>query len=197
MINISIIVISWVGQMISFLDQHSGAMIAIFTAIYVIGTLLMWWEMRKSRIRLDEPNIQVSFEPQKRWGNFFDLIIKSLGNTPVYDLKFEIDPKELKTLGDRKLEDLNLFQRTIPVFGIGEELRTFAIAYLGYIHSNQPKQFSITVAYKTKNGKCKTQKYDFDMEIYRGMSTSSEKSLNEVVDQIEKLNKNLEKLVKK
>lgn len=182
--------------MINFLDQHSGAIIAIFTAIYVIGTLLMWWEMRKSRIRLDEPNIQISFEPQKRWGNFFDLIIKNLGNSPVYDLKFEIDPKGLKTLGDRKLEDLNLFRRTIPVFGIGEELRTFAITYPSYIHSDQPKQFSIITKYKTKNGEWKTQKYDFDMEVYKGMSASSEKSLNEVIDQIEKINKNLEKLVK-
>ncbi len=76
-------------------------------------------------------------------------------------------------------------------------MRTFAVAYIDYIHSNQPKQFSIIAKYETKNGKYKTQKYDFDMEVYKGMSASTEKSLNEVVDQIEKLNKNLEKIVKK
>lgn len=186
-----------IKQMVSFLDQHSGAMIVLFTALYVLGTLAMWYEMRKTRIRLDEANIQVTFEPRKSWGNFFDLVIKNLGNTSVFDLKFKIDPKELKTLGDKKLEDLNLFKKNIPVFSIGEELRTFAITYPSYIHSKQPKQFSISVEYKTKDGKTKKQKYNFDMEIYEGMSASSEKSLNEVVEQIENLNKNLDKIIRK
>ena len=191
------IIVSILYFKIDLLNQKSGAVIAIFTGFYVIGTLFMWWELRKSRLRLDKPNIQISFEPQKRWGNFFDLVVKNLGNVPVYDLEFKIEPSNLKTLGKRKLEDLNLFKRSIPVFGVGEELKTFAIAYVDFINSDQPKQFSVTARYKTKDGRPVSEKYNFDMEIYKGMSAFSEKSLNEVVEQLEKLNEILKEITRK
>jgi len=54
--------------------------LAIITGIYAYFTLLMVREMQKSREKLDEPNIQISLEPQVRWDNFFDLIIENLGN---------------------------------------------------------------------------------------------------------------------
>jgi len=143
--------------------------------------------MKKSRQKLDEPNIQISLEPQVRWGNFFDLIVENLGNVPAYDLKLSIEPSGLKTIGDKKLEDLNLFHKLIPVFGVRQKIKTFAIAYVDFINSDQPKKISLTAEYKTKDNDSRVQSYDFDMDVYLKMSCESEKSLTDVAKQIERL----------
>jgi hypothetical protein len=161
--------------------------LVIITGIYAYFTLLMVREMKKSRQKLDEPNIQISLEPQVRWGNFFDLIVENLGNVPAYDLKLSIEPSGLKTIGDKKLEDLNLFHKLIPVFGVRQKIKTFAIAYVDFINSDQPKKISLTAEYKTKDNDSRVQSYDFDMDVYLKMSCESEKSLTDVAKQIERL----------
>jgi hypothetical protein len=183
-------------NIINYLNDNSSAVIALFTIIYVIGTFLMWWEMRKTRIKLDESNIQITLEPQARWGNFFDLVIRNIGNVPVYDLELDINPKNLKTIGDTKLEDLNLFKKSIPVFGINQKISTFAISYVDFINSDQSKNISFIAKYKDGRGKQRIQKYDFDMEIYMGTSASSEKSLKDVVEQMEKIVNELKNISK-
>lgn len=158
--------------------------LVIITGIYAYFTLLMVRETQKSREKLDEPNIQISLEPQVRWGNFFDLIIENLGNVPVYDLKLSINPKNLKTFGDKKLEDMNLFNRIIPVFGVRQKLKTLAISYVDFIHSDQPKQISFTAEYKTKDNKPRTQSYDFDMEVYLSVSFQSEGDISKHMERL-------------
>jgi hypothetical protein len=177
-----------------FLDDHSGLMLVLLTAVYVVGTLLMWFEMRQARLKAEESNIQVTLEPQARYGNFFDLVIANIGNTPVYDLKILMEPKGLKTLGDKKLEDINLFKHPIPVFGKGQTLKTFAISYVDFINSEQQKQITFAVNYKTGNGKKRTQSFNFDLEVYRNMSASSESSLGDVADEMKNITKKLDKI---
>lgn len=193
-IFILLIVLMFIGSGIKMMSNMAqdkpfdfAALNAFFTATYTYLTLLMVREMQKSREKLDEPNIQVSLEPQMRWGNFFDLIVENLGNVPVYDLKLSIEPSGLKTIGDKKLEDLSLFRKAIPVFGVRQKIKTFAIEYVNFINSDQPKQINFTAEYKTKNNERRVQSYDFDMEVYLKMSCESEKSLTDVVKQIERL----------
>jgi hypothetical protein len=177
------------------LNTNAGAVTAIFTAIYVFGTFLMWWEMRKSRLRLDEPNIQISLEPQLRWGNFLDLLVENIGNIPVYDLKLTIYPSGLKTRGDKNLEDLNLFKKTIPVFGVGQKIKTFAISYIDFVNKDQSRKIRFVAEYRTGNNKKRiVQEYDFDLEVYLGMTALSEKSLNDVVEQLKELTKETTKI---
>jgi len=192
--NILINLISSFRSSVEFLDSHSGSMLVLLTAVYVVGTLLMWFEMRQTRLKTEESNIQVTLEPQARWGNFFDLVIANIGNTPVYDLKISMEPKGLKTLGDRKLDDINLFKRNIPVFGKGQTLSTFAISYVDFINSEQQKQITFTADYKTGNGKKRTQAFDFDLEVYKNMSASSESSLGDVVAEMKNVTKKLDKI---
>lgn len=177
-----------------FLDSHSGSMLVLLTVVYVVGTLMMWFEMRKSRLKEEESNIQVTLEPQVRWGNFFDLVISNIGNVPVYNLCISIEPKGLKTLGERKLEDINLFKRSIPVFGKGQTLKTFAIAYVDFINSEQQKRITFTVNYKTQAGKKRIQVFDFDLEVYRNMSAFSDSTLSDVVTEMKNITKKLDKI---
>lgn len=179
---------------IEFLDSHSGSMLVLLTVVYVVGTLLMWLEMRHTRLKTEESNIQITLEPQVRCGNFFDLVIANIGNTPVYDLKISMEPKGLKTLGDKKLENINLFKRPIPVFGKGQTLSTFAISYVDFINSEQQKQITFIINYKTGAGKKRIQEFCFDLEVYRNMSASSEDSLGDVVEEMKNITKKLDKI---
>jgi hypothetical protein len=165
--------------------------LVVVTAFYTYFTFMMVREMKKSRERMDEPNIQITLEPQARWGNFFDLIIENLGNVSVFDLRIDIEPKGLKTLGQRKIEELNLFHRKIPVFGVRQKLKNFAISYVDFINSDQQKQISFIAEYRTKNNEQRTQKYDFDMEIYKGMDCETEKSLSDIANKMDNINSSL------
>jgi hypothetical protein len=180
----------------SFLDSHSGSLLTVLTAVYVLGTFLMLRETRRSRLKAEEPNIQISLEPQARWGNFFDLVIANIGNVPVYNFSLKIEPAGLKTIGNRKLEDINLFKKSIPVLGKGEQMKTFAISYVDFIHSDQQKQISFTARYKNANGKEFVQKFDFDLEVYENMSASSESSLNDVVSEMKDIKDEISKVAR-
>lgn len=161
---------------------------AIATAIF---TGLTVCEMRKSRQRLEKPNIQISLEPQARWGNFFDLVIENLGEVPVYNLQLELEPKGVIGIGDRKIDDINLFKTKMPVFGVNRKMRTFIISYPDYLTKKQPNTISFTAKYKTASGRKVEQKYTFNMGVYEGMTASSEKSLKDVTKVLEKIERKL------
>lgn len=185
-----------IATLTSELDKHSGSALALLTAIYAIGTFLMWWEMRGARLKADEPSVQISLEPRARSGNFFDLVISNIGNVPVYKFRISIYPSGLETIGKSRLEDLNLFKRTFPVFGKGTTLRTLAISYVDFIHSAQPKQITLIATYYSSYGKKYEQHFDFDMEIYMNMSAPSENNLNDVVSKLAAMTNEISKVAR-
>ena len=193
----------FLNEVIGSLNDNAGAwqaifaaVVAIFTAVYVIYTQRMWKEMRISRFKLEEPNIQISLEPEKRWGNLFDLVIKNIGNVPVYDLKIDIEPSGIRGIENHAIEEINLFKNKMPVFSQGQELRTFVIDYSSYISLKQPWQITFKAKYETPHGKGRQQAYTFDMKFYEGMSASNEKTLNDIVKSLGDTNQELKNFVR-
>jgi len=149
------------GGAINFLNQNSGAAIVIFTAMYVIGTLLMWWEMRKSRLGLDEPRIQISLVPRRvRHENIIDLVIENVGNVPIIDLMLNFDPPELKNSYGRKLSEI--FKEPIKTLGRNKSIKIFLFRKSDL---SKVKRIKISTEYKSLYCSNVERKLDFIFDI--------------------------------
>lgn len=79
-------------ELATFLDRHSGAVMAVLTAVYVCATLLIFWvnhravrEMRAARIASLRPNIAVYLDSPD--GSLAILIVKNLGASTAYRVR--------------------------------------------------------------------------------------------------------------
>lgn len=185
--------------MIAFLNENAGfiqvifaGVVAIATSVYAILTAMMWKEMRHTNERLERPNVQAILEPGRSWGPLFELIIRNSGNAPVYDVTISVKPLDLPSWGDRIASELSLFNVPIPVLAEGQELRTKLFLYPDVVKiKGKDTKITFDIRYKTSNGREHTQKFDYKLDVYEGLSVYKKGSLNDVVKELEKVTKEL------
>ena len=153
---------SWFTTIFTFLDNHN--------IIYLLGTFLMWSEARASRIRQDEPHIQMYIEPDEKKPQLFKLIVENLGPVPIYNLKIKVNHHGLVTTDGRKLEELTIFNHQIPVLGIQRKLRTVLISFPEN-HNKASRKINFLAEYQRRDGKFKKQRFDFDIALYEDVRT--------------------------
>lgn len=155
---------SWAIYFLEFLNNNSGGVIAIFTAIYVLGTFLMWREMRQTRLSVDEPRIQIFLVPRKvRHLDVIDLFIENVGNVPVSDLGLSFMPDDLKNTYGRKMSDV--FKKSIKTLGRGGTIKMIMFRDRDWGSVNKIK---ITAKYVSLYDKSlqRTIDFDFDMQNF-------------------------------
>lgn len=176
---------------IGLLNQNSGAVIAVFTGVYVIGTLLMWWELRKSRLGFDEPRIQISLVPRKvRFENVIDLVIENVGNVPVIDLKLYFEPNIKNTYG-RLLSDV--FKEPIKTLSKGKSIKMVLFRSKDI---SQIKELKIVTEYSSlynPNLKKKLE-FNFDMKNFNFSDMPYEYGKEDLINEIRKIEGNLQGL---
>ena len=188
--------------MISFLNENAGfiqlifaGLVAIATIVYAFLTAKMWKEMRATNERLERPNVQALLEPGRSSGQIFELAIRNSGNAPVYDVKISINPPDLPSWGGNIASELSLFNTPVLVLSEGQELRTKLFLYSEAIKAKGPDaKISFDVNYKTSNGREHSQKFDYNLDVYQGLSVFKEGSLNDVAETIKGVKKELNSL---
>jgi hypothetical protein len=165
-------------RIISNLNENSGAIqafcafvIAIVTIVYVVFTARMWREMRRTNERLDRPNVQAVLAFKRPYVAVLGLTIKNWGTVPVYDVRVDIDPRDLPGLTrDTVLGDLNLFNTSIPVLTEREEISTLLLDWRRAKGDREkaPK-VTFTVSYNTADGNRKTQIYTYNLSVYENL----------------------------
>lgn len=134
-----------ISALLISLNINSGAVIAIFTVLYVGGTFLMWHEMRKTRLASDEPRLQISLIPKKLMGqDLVYLSIENVGNVPIKDLELDFGREDLKNTYGRSLQEI--FKKPIDVLGKNREIKI-----LLYRREDIAKASTITVFAKYKS----------------------------------------------
>jgi hypothetical protein len=73
----------------NLVNNNSGCLLVILTFVYVIGTLLILFETKKSRISLLRPFINVYFS---RKDNLLFLTIENIGNIAGKNLELSFNP---------------------------------------------------------------------------------------------------------
>lgn len=119
---------------INFINENSGCLLVLLTFVYVIGTLLILVEMRKSRLSLLRPFINIYFF---RKDELLFLTIENIGNVACKALNISFEPNLAIFGSDNKIVHF------LPATGrIG-----FLIGKTESFFLEQPLNYSVNIAF--------------------------------------------------
>lgn len=185
--------------MISYLNQNSGALIVIFTAVvtlstvvYALLTAMLVTETRRMRQAQTEPKVQVIVKPWDEWINIVHIYIRNIGLGPAYDISFDTSAEA----GDEGAQELisdftkaNFFRTGLKYLGPGQEL---APGYSQMTKDFDKKVSSIlvfTVHYRDAIGKRYQESFRLDFSEFLGITRIGKPHLYAIAQNLEKLQK--------
>lgn len=155
--------------------------IAGATIAYVWITNRMLREMKSTNERLVKPNVHVFLGPGERHSIIFNARIANIGASPVHNLRISVDPPDLPALLSEQIADLNLFQRPVPVLGQGQEISTDLFSFLEvYDEHSGANQIIFHAEYDGVDGNRRSQSFEYDLDVWFGLSAKDIHSLNDV-----------------
>lgn len=195
------------GELIQLLNANAGAgqvivgMAAVFITIFsVLFAAFAWTEARRTRQRLDEPNVQVILEPSNMATWLFELAVRNVGNVAVYDVRIDVRPRDFPYFGNDEtgkpitLGDLNLFKEPIRVLPERQEIRALAFSYMEAANLEpEYHRLAFTASYTPLRGKRRAQTYEYDLDTYLMLADTGRKSLNDVDKRLGTIGKELTK----
>ncbi|WP_409174829.1 hypothetical protein [Brevibacillus fortis] len=200
-------------QLIDWLDKHQGSIMAILTLVYVGATILIMRANRRSVIEMEKtreeehrPYVVVFFDNKQI--NQVNFVIQNIGKTLAKEVVITSTPA-FNIPKDRPLSESNLLNRPIPNMPPNYKFTTFVdmLWDLKDDEGNFPK-FDIVVSYKGQNNKKYQEEYHLDLNVEKGISRLSEKTIHDLVKEFAKfkdehnrsmrqLNNSMEKLIPK
>ncbi|NOR45580.1 MAG: hypothetical protein GQ534_08360 [Candidatus Delongbacteria bacterium] len=189
---------------IDFFNNNAGGIQAIFgvlifivTAVYTFVSFFMWKEMRKSRIKEEEPNISIRLIMKDVTEYLIE--IKNISNVEVYDLKFVDFPK--LPHGDRNTKDIGFLKYGISYLSVDQKYSNafLRIHQLLDIVQNKDEEKNkilkfVLEYYSNPSTDEKRKKYTKEIRINLSLFANTSNYLNpdqEIVIELKKINQNI------
>ncbi len=197
-------IVQRLSDLLLWLNGYAGAFNAIFAGVVAISTLVyagLTYLLVKETVKLrkvqTEPKISVYIEPEERWLNLVDLVIKNIGHGPAYGISFKF-PTDFKLSAKREktLNSLS-FLEGIDYLAPGQAIRTFLTDAVYILGQETGRSFQITASYrKAPNGKGKglQETFNIDFDQLRGFETIGESPLYSMAKNVEELKKVTERI---
>jgi hypothetical protein len=165
----------------------------VTVAVYIGLGIFAWIQVLQARRLREEqarPFVIVDFEP----GFLVYLTVANLGRTMARDVSIRFDkPLESTLSGPREIDESPLFREPIPTLPPGKKIRVLFDQYAARMEAKLPLTYDVTLRYKGPTGKKEWEHpYRLDLGMYLG-SALPPKGLPELVDEVEKIRKELEK----
>jgi hypothetical protein len=162
-------------------------------AVYIGLGIFAWIQVLQARRLREEqarPFVIVDFEP----GFLVYLTVANLGRTMARDVSIRFDkPLESTLSGPHEIDESPLFREPIPTLPPGKKIRVLFDQYAARMEAELPLTYDVTLRYKGPTGKKEWEHpYRLDLGMYLG-SALPPKGLPELVDEVEKIRKELEK----
>jgi hypothetical protein len=162
-------------------------------AVYVVLGIFAWIQVLQARRLREEqarPFVIVDFEP----GFLVYLTVENLGRTMARDVTIRFDkPLESTLSGPREIDESPLLRQPIPTLPPGRKIRVLFDQYAARLDAELPLTYDVTLRYKGPLGNKEWEHpYRLDLGVYLG-SALHPKGLPELVTEIEKIRKELEK----
>jgi hypothetical protein len=162
-------------------------------AVYIVLGIFAWIQVLQARRLREEqarPFVIVDFEP----GFLVYLTVENIGRTMARDVSIRFDkPLESTLSGPREIDESPLLRKPIPTLPPGRKIRVLFDQYAARLEATLPLTYDVTLRYKGPFGrKVWEHPYRLDLGIYLG-SQEAPKGLPELVAEVEKIRKELEK----
>ena len=183
--------------MIEFLNNNSGVLMLIFTAMVAISTVVyafLTWrlvsETRKLREVQTEPKIHITLESLDFAINVVRLNIKNIGLGPASDLQF--DPAVIS--GGESAEKLlqeftspNFFKTGLRHFSPGQNIHSRDTQVTDDFEGKSASTLSFKLRYKSATGKQYNDEIIIDMSEIKGTSQLGKPNLYSIAKSLEKM----------
>jgi hypothetical protein len=122
------------------------------------------------------------------------LTVENIGQTMAREVTIRFDkPLESTLAGPREIDESPLFHEPIPTLPPGKKIRVLFDAYGARVEAKLPLTYDVMLRYKGPTGKKEWKHpYRLDLSMYLG-SAEPLKGLPELVAEVEKIRKELEK----
>lgn len=184
-------------DILTFLNNNSGAfsilfaaIVAISTAVYAVLTWKLVSETRKLREFQTEPNMSITLQPKEAYISFIDMVIENIGLGAAYDIYLKVDPDFVYEQG-RSLSDKSYFKNGIKYLKPGQKIQFFLTSMLED-HENKIKtSLEIISTYKDRVGKEYESVFIIDFSELRGLTTLGTPPLHKIAEEISKIRQTL------
>lgn len=153
-----------------------------------------WAEQARQARELQEeqarPFVMVDFEP----GFLIYLVVENIGRTMARNVTITPDKPFESTLSTpHEINETPLFRQPIPALPPGKKIRVLFDSAPARFDSELPRSYKVTVRYEGPLGRqYEPDRYPLDLSMYYG-SALPPKGLSELVDEVEKIRKELAK----
>jgi len=188
-----------INDVLLFLNENSGALTVIFSALVTISTVVyavltgvLVRETRKMREVQTEPRIEITLKPYDTAINFLRLRVRNIGNGPAKNVRFKWEVVSGGRIGEGILEDLaktNFLNTGLKYFGPNQDLNSH---YTRLDEGYEEKLSCVLlyiVFYESISGVRYEDRVIIDMSEFRGLYRFGVPSLYSISKSIEKMQK--------
>lgn len=124
------------------------------------------------------------------------ICVENIGKGAARNIHFKF-PKSFKIHGDRKLKDVNFFDKGIAFLPPGQKKEIFVASYAGGNKEVlEQKPIEIEISYKGRIRKKKAT-YNIDFDEFQGIMLVGEPPLDKIAKSIEAIQRDLKQITKK
>jgi len=197
-------------ELVEFLDQHSGAVTVLLTAVYVVATVLIFWanyravrEMRAARIASLRPRLAVYLDSPD--GGLAFLVVENRGTSAAYRVRVCFPPgfgKRLDELQGERAESspflgeriLSLLERGSLVLAPGQRFHYGAFPMVGmYDRYKELGEVEGKAVYDWEFGRDEWEPFVLDFRSFEGalLPPSEYRLLKDWKHELEKMARDL------
>lgn len=190
-------------EILSFLNQNSGALTVIFTAvvtlataIYAVLTWILVSETRQMRKVQTEPRIQITIDALDIAIHLVRLKIKNIGQGPAIELKLAPRALTQTEATDELIQDFtksNYFKTGLKYFGPGEE----RVSHFTEMTKNHNGKIEAVIGFYLTYSSLSGQRYShevvIDMTEYKGTYRLGTPHLYSIANSLKKIQEDLQR----
>jgi hypothetical protein len=193
------------GDIIDFLNNNSGALNVVFTAVVTVATavyaVLTWKLVTETRLMREvqtEPRLAVTMRSIDEAIHIVHLHFRNIGQGPALSVKFHPRVESGNDFSPTLLSELtkpNFFRTGLSYFGPGQE----RVSMYTQLTQNHDEKLSTVLAfdveYSSVTGKQYKDTLIVDMSEYQGTHQLGKPHLYAIAQSLEKLQKDVGRLV--
>ena len=182
----------WAGDLIEFLNENSGAILALTTIIYALITSRMLYETKKMRLSQTEPDVFITVQPPEYLGNATYLVIQNIGLGAAYDLRFKVEP-DVQVRSGRNLSDITFMKHGFRYLAPKQKLECYIAGPMEEAQQKENILHEITV-YQNKNKKSYEATFVLDFTNYFGVMRVEASPFDGIADKLDAINRSIDKV---
>lgn len=188
------------AALVSWLNENSGAIQALLTAVLVIVTTVyvvltgrLARESRAMREAQTRPHVRAAAQLDPRWWRMVNLVVENLGNGPAFDVRFHLQG-DMPTGDDQKLSESEFLKKGFNYIGPREKIAFLLTYSAGDVAEDAPDPITIRVSYRSHDGSEYVDDCIIDLSEFAGDRRVGSHPMHQVADQLKDIARSLSRM---